>query len=140
MNIFIFSRHCLVFMQCPLLLVNVKDYWSMQWHIFFSKTVSLIIFKKWASFCLFSSFQTNVIFIATNVCEKMSIQYTYSARIQTHNLQNMSLLPYLLDHGSRPISLNILTPARVWTSVCLIHFKLLLIRKNCFFCQNLKSV
>ena len=31
---------------------------------------------------------------------KMSIQYTYSARIRTHNLRNMSRLPEPLDQGS----------------------------------------
>ena len=30
----------------------------------------------------------------------MSIQYTYSARIRTHNLRNMSRLPEPLDQGS----------------------------------------
>ena len=33
---------------------------------------------------------------------KKSIQYLHGTGIQTHTLQNMSLLPQLLDKGSRP--------------------------------------
>ena len=44
-------------------------------------------------FHLFSSFLTNITTLTTNICEKMSIQYSIGAGIRTHNLWIMSLLP-----------------------------------------------
>ena len=53
-------------------------------------------------FRLFLSFQENITIFTTNMCAKMSIQYRNGAGIQTHDHQDMSLLPYPLDQGSRP--------------------------------------
>ena len=55
------------------------------------------VFFKWASpglfYVYFRSFQTNIAIFTTNICEKMSIQYTvpgfepttFGARVSSHN-------------------------------------------------------
>ena len=48
-------------------------------------------------FRLFSSFQTNITMLTTNVCEKR--HSVDSAGIQTHNLLNTSLLPLPIDQA-----------------------------------------
>ena len=54
-------------------------------------------------FCLFRSFQTNIITIfTTNICGK-NVHPVYGARIRTHDFWNVSLFPLPLDQGSRPI-------------------------------------
>ena len=67
------------------------------------KLTSFILFKKLGKprslFHLFSSFKTHIITIfTTNKCENSE----YGARIQTHDLRKMSLLPKPLDQCSRP--------------------------------------
>ena len=44
-------------------------------------------------FRLFSSFQTNITILTTNICGKCYVHPVYGAGIRTHNLQSMSLLP-----------------------------------------------
>ena len=60
-------------------------------------------FFKWANPVLFliyfPSFPSNTIF-TTNQCEKMSCPFSNVAGIQTHNLLNVSCLPYPLEQGS----------------------------------------
>ena len=55
------------------------------------------IFFKWANtglfFVYFRSFQTNNTIFTTNQCEKCHGHPVYGARIRTHDLQNVSLLP-----------------------------------------------
>ena len=57
-------------------------------------------FFKWAIPASFSSFQTIIAIFTAN----MSVYPVFGVGIQTHDLQDMSLLPYALDQGSlRPI-------------------------------------
>ena len=55
---------------------------------------------------LFSSFQTNITDLTTNIREKMFDHPVFGAGIRTHNPRNMSLLPSPLDQGSRPNTLH----------------------------------
>ena len=43
-------------------------------------------------FHLFSSFQTHITILKTNICEKCYVHPVYGAGIRTHDLRNMSLL------------------------------------------------
>ena len=49
-----------------------------------------------------ASFQTNITIFTTNICAK-NVHPVYIARIQTHDLRNMSFLLQPLDQGSRPL-------------------------------------
>ena len=54
------------------------------------------VFFKWAnpaSFSVFWSFQTNNNVLSANQCEKCNVHPVYGARIQTHDLLNISRLP-----------------------------------------------
>ena len=59
--------------------------------------VFLIIFKNWANpglfFAYFRSFQTNNTIFTTNECKKCHVHPVSGARIRTHDLWNVSLLP-----------------------------------------------
>ena len=51
---------------------------------------------------IFGLFQTNNTIFTTNQCEKCHVHPVSGARIRTHDLWNVSLLPKPLDQGSRP--------------------------------------
>ena len=62
-----------------------------------------IFLKKWANPGLFYRL-VSVFFKQTSlqILQQINVHPVYGAGIQTHNLRNMSLLPYPLDQGSRP--------------------------------------
>ena len=60
------------------LILAVKHYF-VQFRVIFSSRCTILLFLKGQTrplFHLFWSFQTHITIIATNKCEKMSIQYT----------------------------------------------------------------
>ena len=66
-------------------------------------------FKNGHLFHLFSSFQGHFTNFTKNRYVK-NVHPVYSTGIRTHNLGNISLLPYPLDQGSRPFTLLLLLP------------------------------
>ena len=69
-------------------------------------------FKKWANpglfNCLFSVFSNKHHYKIYNQLIVKNVHPVYSAAIRTHDLWNMSLLPYPLDQGSLPRSIVLL--------------------------------
>ena len=45
------------------------------------------------NFYFISSFQTLILILTTNMCEKYYVHLVYGAKIRTHDLRNMRLLP-----------------------------------------------
>ena len=70
------------------------------------KLLPLAIFLKWGIlglfFVYFRLFKQTAQFLKQNNVKKCDVHPVYGAGIQTHNLQNMILLPLPLNQGSCP--------------------------------------